>query len=99
MSNYIITAIVTKIDSKGQITLNGVGKHRYEKSKDNYMNLLEGDDVKDSKLVELSTPYQVKMDVDLSKIILATAMLQKKPLKLTIEEKEGAFSITAIEVP
>ncbi len=34
MTTYSITAIITKIDSENKVTISGVGKHRYEKSKD-----------------------------------------------------------------
>lgn len=103
---YSITAIITKIISEGKVVLNGVGKHRYEKSKDEILNLLENNgSVENSKLLELSEPYSIKTDCEIARIFLAMAMLNKKPLKLTIEgcfaqgKSEPEYSITEVEVP
>lgn len=102
--NYTITAIVTKIISEGKVVLNGVGKHRYEKSKDEILNLLENNgNVENSKLLELGEPYSIKTDCEIARILLAMAMLNKKPLKLTIEGRiasgKSEYSITEVEVP
>lgn len=104
--NYTITAIITKIISEGKVVLNGVGKHRYEKSKDEILNLLENNgSVENSKLLELGEPYSIKTDCEIARILLAMAMLNKKPLKLTIEgciaqeKSESEYSITEVEVP
>ena len=100
MTNYTITATITKIDSDGKIILKGVGKHRYEKSKDECLNLLECDDFNKSKLLEQSIPFELKKEDEVSRTIFAMAMLQKKPLKLTIsEDDKTGYTITAVEVP
>ena len=100
MANYTITATITKIDSDGKIILKGVGKCLYEKSKDECLNFLECNDFNKSKLVVQSTPFELKKKDEVSLTVFAMAMLQKKPLKLTIEENEDEkYAIIAVEVP
>lgn len=98
--NFTITAIITKFISNGTVTLKGVGKHRYEKSKDECLNFLESDNIDDSKLFKLDKPFVLNKKDNFSKVVLAMAMLQKKPLKLTIsEDDKTGYTITEIEVP
>lgn len=109
MATYTITATITKIDSENNVTINGVGKHRYEKMKDEVYNLLEGKNTPlSSKLLKQDKPYTIKSSKGIIITLLAMALLNKKPLKLTIEEtetenknkkKEYKYSITEIEVP
>lgn len=106
MANYTIIALITKVTSEDKVVINGVGKHRYEKSKDEILNLLENNgNVENSKLLELGKPYSIKTDCEIARILLAMAMLNKKPLKLTIEgciaqgKSEPEYSITEVEVP
>lgn len=89
MATYSITAIITKIDSANQVNISGVGKHRYEKSKDEVFNLLEETSnppktiiLKQDQLYSIANPSAIMTT------LLAMAMLNKKPLKLTIDETE-----------
>lgn len=87
MAKYTISAIITKINSDGTIMLKGVGKHRYEKTKDECLNFLESDDdVCKSKVLGLNKPIDFKIKNEVLRTVLAMAMFNKKPLKLTIEE-------------
>ena len=125
MTNYTITATITKIKSDGKIILKGVGKHLYEESNKKQWNLLEeiiesgtGQNNQsnqetilksNSKMVDLKTDFSIGIPKFWGDVLFATAMLQKKPLKLTIEEKENSsdsqkeptysYSIIAVEVP
>lgn len=99
MAKYTITATITKINSDGTIILKGVGKHRYEKSKDECLNLLEcNENACESKVLGQDTPIELKIENDVSKTVFAMAMFNKKPIKLTIEETAN-FAITEVEVP
>lgn len=105
MTTYSITAIITKIDSENKVTISGVGKHRYEKSKDEVYNILEENaEPESSKVLKQDTAFSiVKSGVvkscAIKTILLAMAMLNKKPLKLTIDDSNNPYSITDIEVP
>lgn len=97
MTTYSIIAIITKIDSENKVTICGVGKRRYEKSKDEVFNLLE--DNATSLSLKTSTQdetYSVSSSGDIMVALLAMAMLNKKPLKLTIDENNF---VTDVEVP
>lgn len=103
---YTITAIVTKIISEGKVVLNGVGKHRYENSKGEIFNLLENvDDAQNPKLFKLDVEYAIKDKGAVTTTLLAMAMLNKRPLQLTVEEMkiednpESEYSIKEVEVP
>lgn len=98
---YTIIAIITKITSEGKVVLNGVGKHRYENSKGEILNLLENKEkIQDLKLLELDKTYVIEDKGAVTKTLLAMAMLNKKPLKLAIECSDSkVYSITAVEVP
>ena len=103
--NYTITAIITKIISEGKVVLNGVGKHRYENSKGEIFNLLENvDDAQNPKLFKLDVEYAIKDKGAVTTTLLAMAMLNKRPLQLTVEEMkiednpESEYSIKEVEV-
>ena len=110
MSTYSITAVITKIDSANKINISGVGKHRYEKSKDEVYNLMENISPQLSNILKLDTAFSFAKSSAVKTTLFAMAMLNKKPLKLTIQEKEieknasgtkkkYQYSITDIEVP
>ena len=113
MPNYKIVATITKITSDGNVAINGVGKHRYEKSRDEVYNLLEEkNNPLSSKLLKQDEHYSVVNPNSIITTLLSMAMLNKKPLKLTIEEKEDKseqngtatnkeykYSIQEVEVP
>ena len=94
---YAVTATINKVNSDNTITINGVGKHCYEKSKDEVYNLLEEkNDPLASKLIKQDVSFFVVDSNTIMITVLSMAMLNKKPLKLTISEDN---SIMAIEVP
>lgn len=101
MANYTITAIITKVISAGKISIIGVGKHRYEKSKEEILNLLEdNENVHNSKLVELDDKYTIGNESNFEHVLLAMAMLDKKPLKMKVKDSDdGSYLITEVEVP
>ena len=101
MANYTITAIITKVTSGGKVAISGVGKHRYEKSKDEILNLLEdNENVHNSKLVELDDKYTIGNESNFEHVLLAMAMLDKKPLKMKVKDSDdGSYLITEVEVP
>ena len=100
MATYSITAIVTKIDSANKVSVNGVGKHRYEKSKEEFFNLLENtSDPQLSKILKPDTVFSIAKSDAVQTTLLAMAMLNKKPLKLTIDYSSKQYTITDIEVP
>ena len=105
MAKYTITAIVTKIDSANKVIISGVGKHRYEKTNDDVYNLLEEcSNSPTTKLLKQDEAYSIESPKAIKMNLLVMAMLNKKPLKLTIkeidkEEKKYEYSIVEVEVP
>ncbi|WP_297700279.1 hypothetical protein [uncultured Fibrobacter sp.] len=100
MATYSITAIITKIDSANKVSISGVGKHRYEKSKDEVFNLLEETSTpQSSKILKQDEIYSIANPSAIMTTLLAMAMLNKKPLKLTVDDANNALSITNVEVP
>lgn len=101
MANYTITAIITKVTSGGKVAISGVGKHRYEKSKDEILNFLEANgNAQNSKLMKPDKEYAFDNTNSVMIFLLAFSMLNKKPLKLKVEgSDDGPYSITEVEVP
>jgi len=113
MATYSITAIITKLDSTNKVSISGVGKHRYEKSKGEVFNLLEETlTPQSSKILKQDQIYSIANPSAIMTTLLAMAMLNKKPLKLTVREIEirekneensqsqnkFSYSITDVEV-
>ena len=102
MANYTITATITRIDGF-KLYFKGIGD--YFKKIDSYQrNVLLSDG--DPKYLELDKSYFELKDSgnltadSLYRELFIRSMLDKKPLKLTIEEKETEkYSIIAVEVP
>ena len=101
MTNYTITATITKINSDGKIILKGVGKHLYEDSIKKQWNLLEGNANADTlKMLALEQEKDIVLNGNIEISLITMAMLQKKPLKLTVSgDGESEYTITAVEVP
>ncbi|MBQ5610792.1 MAG: hypothetical protein IIU83_04260 [Fibrobacteraceae bacterium] len=109
---YTIIATVTKIDEKG-VYIKGVGKYLFEDSNKKLWNLLEEtpmppivqEQVAQTKikLIDLQKPLNIQCLKVINCIFFANAMLQRKPLKLLINETDNppnsTYSIEAIEVP
>ena len=104
MTEYTTVATITKIkkaeDNKSTLVcIIGFGKYLYEDSDKKQWNILE----KDSKpfkfiSIEESIFYQVPQGDSVFNHLAALSMFHKRPLKLTIEEKDSTYTITAIEV-
>lgn len=109
---YTIIATVTKIDEKG-VYIKGVGKYLFEDSNKKLWNLLEETPMPPivqeqvaqtkTKLIDLQKPLNIQCLKVINCILFANAMLQRKPLKLLINETDDSsnptYSIVAIEVP
>lgn len=108
---YTIVAVVQKIEkveSQYKVRIKGVGKHLYTDSNKKEWILLEEDPIPSSsqggigltksKLIDVQTQLSVGTTDDVFKNVLAVAMVNKKVLKLTIDESES-LSIKEIEVP
>lgn len=102
MDKYIITATITKVDSF-KLYFKGIGD--YFKKIDLYQRNVLLSDGK-PKYLELEKSYFEIKDSgnftadSLYRELFIRSMLDKKPLKLTIEEDESEkYSIIAVEVP
>ncbi len=95
---YTTVATITKIEKDG-VRIKGFGKYLYEDSNKQQWNILEGNG--DPKLLPTDKP-QIIADAlikdSVAVQLLALSMFHKKPLKLTIEEEDKKYSITAVEV-
>lgn len=109
---YTIIATVTKIDKNG-VYIKGVGKYLFEDSNKKLWNLLEETPMPPivqeqvaqtkTKLIDLQKPLNIQCLKVINCILFANAMLQRKPLKLLINEigdpSNPTYSIVAVEVP
>jgi hypothetical protein len=96
-NKYTIIANVTEVENGGIFHLTGAGKYAYAKDEKTKWLVLEGDSAETTKLVE-NVELVANVNDETLKTILATAMINKKALKLTIEETP-AFTITSIKNP
>ncbi len=102
---YNITATITEIsknpkdDSNIQVTIRGVGKYLFQNSSGEYWNILETNNGKPEFVLQ-SEKYSIK-DSSITEHLLAAAMIQRKPLKFTIQEDNSNpnHSITDIALP
>lgn len=109
---YTIIATITKIDKK-DVYIKGVGKYLFEDSNKKLWNLLEDTPMQPivqkqvaqtkTKLIDLQKPLNIQYLKVINCILFANAMLQRKPLKLLINEtgdtSNPTYSIVAVEVP
>lgn len=112
MPKYTIIANITGVD-KTDVYIKGVGKYLFEDVNKKYWNLLEefpmsvtvpGQIVKTStKLIDEKTPLKNGCLKEISAVLFANAMLQKKSLQLMIEESgktpNSTYKIIGVEVP
>lgn len=102
MSEYTIVAIISKIDNQKQLQIRGVGKHLYKDSREEQWNLLEENDVHQTKSIKLEQQMTIDVSGNIGETLVAEAMLHKRPLKLTIEEettKSPSYKVVSVEVP
>lgn len=96
-NKYTIIANVTEVENGGIFHLTGADKYAYAKDETTKWLVLEGDSAETTKLVE-NVELVANVNDETLKTILATAMINKKALKLTIE-KSSVFTITSIKNP
>lgn len=100
MPEYTTIATITEVNNDGKIRLKGAGKYIYEKDRESKWLVLEGTSAKVSKFLEETTDFVVAVEGEFQKVVLATAMINKKALKLTIEESTNdVYSIISIRNP
>ena len=98
MATYTIVAPITKADKDNNVQIKGVGKYLYEKQKNVFWNIFEGDGCNTSKFVDLEKSYSLGKIDQLKLSLIGLGLIERKPLKLNIEENGSAYTITAIEV-
>lgn len=96
-NQYTIVATIAEVKDGGKVLLNGAGKYAYAKDEKTKWLVLEGDSAETTKLVG-NVELVANVNDETLKTILATAMINKKALKLTIEDTP-AFTITSIKNP
>ena len=96
---YTIVANITGVENDGTIHLTGVGKYAYATDKTKWL-ILEGSSADTSRFLDEKTEFVVGAQDEIHKIVLATAMINKKALRLTIETStQNTYSIISIENP
>lgn len=98
MAEYTIVANIVKIE-KFKIYIKGVGKYAYEKDKDNKWSVLEGEKSDSSKFDNCNVECSIDNDNNILKDVVVAAMVNNKPLKITIAGEESPYAITAVEMP
>ena len=96
MAEYTIVAKIVKINSDS-IFIKGVGKYVYEKDKNDRWSVLEGKEPSSSKFD--GGDIKCTIDNNILKDVVVNAMINNKPLKLTIAGEESPYTITAVEMP
>ncbi len=103
MSEYTTTAIISEVKKDGKIYLKGCSKFIYEKDAQTKWLILEGNSACDSKFLEETTDFVVDMSDEILKIIIASAMINKKAMKLTVKKDTNdtgdTYSIVSIKNP
>ena len=98
MAEYTIIAKVVKVEKSDEgvsICIKGLGKYAYE----NKWSVLEGENAKSSTFFDDETSFKIDEKDNIVREILVAAMVNQKPLRLTIAGEESPYSITAVEMP
>jgi hypothetical protein len=95
---YTVIATITEVEKDGNVHIKGAGKYIYEKDDKIKWLILEGASAETSKFLAETKDFVVDVKDDIQRAVLATAMINKKAVKLTIEENTS-FSITSIKNP
>lgn len=101
MDQYTIIAKVVKVEKADKevfIYVKGVGKYAYEKDKDNKWSILESQEPNSSKFDGNDIKCSIDNDNNILKDVIVAAMVNHKPLKLTIAG-ESPYTINAVEMP
>lgn len=95
---YTIIAKITEMKNGGKVLLSGAGKYAYTKDENTKWIIFEGNSPESSKFISEKSEFIVDCENEIEMTILATAMINKKALKLTVEES-SAFTIISIKNP
>ncbi|WP_405333036.1 hypothetical protein [Fibrobacter sp.] len=98
MAEYTIVAKVVKVEKAVEgvsIGIKGVGKYAYE----NKWSVLEGENADSSNFFDDKTSFNIDEKDYVVREILVAAMINQKPLKLTIAVEKSQYTITAVEMP
>lgn len=98
MATYTTIANITKVAFDGKFYIKGVGKYSYERNNDEKYIVLENEAIENSKIIKEDS-LQLSYKGEFLNDFLVVAMMNKKSLKLAIDEDKGLYSISAIEVP
>jgi acyl-[acyl carrier protein]--UDP-N-acetylglucosamine O-acyltransferase len=97
-NQYTIIATIAEVKDGGNVLLNGAGKYAYIKDEKTKWLVLEGNSPESSKFMNEKTEFVVGSKNEIEKTIFATAMINKKALKLTVEG-DSPFTIISIKNP
>ena len=96
---YTIIATVSKVNVKYQtVELKGVGKYQFLSDEDKTFNILCTSETIGPKIIDISTEFVLSLD-SFYQTLLATAMVNQKPLKFKIDEKDSNWTISSISTP
>lgn len=96
---YTIIATVSKVNIKAKtVELKGVGKYQFLGDGNKTFNILCASETTDSKIIESTTGF-ILQRCTFYQTLLATAMVNQKPLKFGIDEKDSNWTITSISIP
>lgn len=106
MTTYTTIATITEVKKDNKMCLKGIGKYTYEKEYKTKWIILEEDNQKVPKFLDENTEFNVDSKAEIQKTILAMAMINKKAMKLKIEEtasrnksEQPTFTIVSILNP
>ena len=96
MAKYTIIATITKVDAD-EVFIKGVQKYLFEDSQRNLWNILDNQEI--PKFVKIDQPYDSKIEETVWRSVVGLALVNRKPLKFTIEysSENGAYIIIAVE--
>lgn len=98
MAKYTIIATITKVDANN-VFIKGVQKYLFEDSQKSLWNILENQE--NSKFVKIDQVYDFNVGEPIWCSIVGLALVNHKPLKLTIEysSENETYTIIAVENP
>ena len=98
MANYTIIATITKVDAD-EVFIKGVQKYLFEDSQRNLWNILDNQEI--PKFVKIDQLYDFNVGEPIWRSIVGLALVNHKPLKLTIEysSENETYTIIAVENP
>lgn len=94
--SYSIIATVVSVDLQPnqQVKIKGVGKHLYKDDANKQWNILKESSTQNPMMKDIMDVYTIPLD-GFSKILLAMATVNQKPLKFEIND---SFAITSISL-